>query len=397
MPQQPVILRVHFYLPQGTGRQGLGSAGHHVDYMGDVDKHELLVDSDRTTLESAAVHARYAGERSGNMMGYFGSMAADPKAAQKSILAAQGPVWRVIAAVGEADALAMGGDLTTKAGWERAAYEVVPQMVQTLGLDPGKVRWIAAAHRHQSHENNPHVHLLFWEEGPPSRWTARWTDTERRAIRRAWATALYRPERQQVGQAKAAARTEARATIVDLLSRRQRTQGFQRDLTDRLAALGRQLPGHGRLAYAYMPPAVKRDTEALIRWLWESDSGLKAVHDRYLAAAERMGLFYWHADSTKTQDALRRQAALDRIRAQAEADLIRRLAGPVLKAARDAAHPQSGGRPVRPTGLVAALTRLTNVAEREARATAAYLAETRWRRQAAERQMARHMGLTLAE
>jgi len=64
MPQQPFILRVHFYLPQGTGRQGLVSARHHVDYLGDGDKPELLVD-DRTTLESAGVHAQYAGERPG--------------------------------------------------------------------------------------------------------------------------------------------------------------------------------------------------------------------------------------------------------------------------------------------------------------------------------------------
>jgi hypothetical protein len=393
MPQQPFILRVHFYLPQGTGRRGLGSARHHVDYMGDVDKHELLMD-DRTTLESAAVHAQYAGERPGHLGGYFGSLADDPRAAQQSILAAEGPVWRVIAAVGEADAVAMGGDLTTKAGWERAAHAVVPHMVEQLGLDPAKVRWIAAAHRHQSHENNPHVHLLFWEEGTPSRKTGQWTDAERRAIRRAWVSELYRPERQRVGQAKADARAEARTTVMDLLGRRNAMQGFQRELTERLRALGRQLPGRGRLAYAYMPPAVQRDTEALIRWLWTADPGLQAAHARFIAAAEHMATFYWHQDPAKTQNDAKRQATLARIREQAEADLIRRLAGPVLRAARATVTAPTGARLA--FAQTAALIRLTHQAAREARATAVYLAAAQWRRQAAEQQIARTLGVHLA-
>jgi hypothetical protein len=394
MPQQPFILRVHFYLPEGTGRRGLGSAGHHVDYMGDAAKHELLVDDDRTTVESAAVHAQYAGERAGTM-GYMGDMAHDPQAAQASIRAAQGPVWRVIASVGEADALAMGGELTTKAGWERAAQAVMPIMIQQLGLDPAKVRWIAAAHRYQTHEHNPHIHLLFWEEGSPTRKTAQWSDADRRAIRRAWVSELYRPEREQVGQVKAAARTEARTLVMHLLAQRNGLQGFQQELTERLRALGRQLPGRGRLAYAYLPPEVKHATEELIRWLWAHDPGVKSAYERYMEAAIRMGTFYWHQSPDHTQDSAGRQAALERIRRRAEADLIRRLAGPVLRAARATVTTPPGAR-LRPTALTAALTRLTHHAEREARATAAYLAAAQWRRQAAEQQIARTLGVHLA-
>lgn len=343
MPNQPFVIRLHFYLPGGTGTHGLGSAAHHIDYMGSVEKGELLVaaalaseEHDRSTLESAAIHAKYAGERDGSM-GYFGSMADDPHAAQAHIQAAQGPVWRVIASVGESDALAMGGDLTTKEGWERAATPVVATMVQQMGLDPAKVQWIAAAHRHQKNENNPHIHLLMWEQGAPSRKTAQWTDTERRTIRRAWISELYRPERAQLGQEKSGVRTEARATIIDLVARRNDQQGFQRELTERLGTLGQQLPGHGRLAYAFMPSEVKTETEQLIRWLWTTDPGLKAQHDRYLETAERMGTFYWHKDPENTQDTPGRQAALERMRTNAERDLIQRLAGPVLKAARQQA------------------------------------------------------------
>ncbi len=342
MPAQPFIMRLHFYLPTGTGLHSLASGAHHVAYAGSKEKAELMIgrllaESNRNSLESAAIHARYAGEREGSL-GYFGSMADDPKGAQKSILAAQGPVWRVINTVGEADALAMGGDLTTKDGWERASKPVVTKMIKELGLDPAKVQWIAAAHRHQKHEHNPHIHLLIWETGEePTRKTGEWSDAERRAIRKAWISELYRPERQVLGKEKSEARTEARSALIDLVARKNEMQGFNRELTTRLATLGKMLPGRGRLAYAFMPPEIKAKTEEGIRWLWDQDPGLKTQHDRYLETAERMGTFYWHQDPEKTQNTPGRQEALDRIRQNAEHDLIQRLAAPILRAARQQA------------------------------------------------------------
>lgn len=385
MPQQPFVMRVHFYLANGVEDQSLSSGAHHVAYIGSVEKHELLVDADRNTLESAAIHSRYAGERAGSL-GYFGPAGADPQAARKGILAAQGPVWRVIASVGEADALNMGGDLTRKAGWEKAANTVVPKMVKQLGLDPAKVRWIAAAHRYQTHERNPHIHLLFWEDGVPTRKTAQWTDAERRAIRRAWITELYRPERERLGRAKTEARQAARAIMEGL------TQGRQRELRRRLEALGAMLPGKGRLAYAYMPPPVKAETEALIRWLWDTDPALKAAKGRYLAAAEALGTFYWHPHEAKSHDRPGRQAALERMRENAEADLIRRLAGPVLRAARATRPDAAPAAGARIPSLSGALARLVRQAEVEARRTQWWLAEQQWRRRQAEAAIARATG-----
>ncbi|NMP24465.1 hypothetical protein [Sulfobacillus harzensis] len=403
MPRQPFVMRLHYYLPKGEGLNGLQSGAHHIEYMGSAEKHELLLGgepaADRTTLESAAIHAKYAGEREGSM-GYFGNAADDPKAAQKSILAAQGPVWRVIASVGEQDAFAMGGSLTTKDGWERASPPVVQKMIDQLGLDPAKVQWIAAAHRHQTHENNPHIHLLVWEEGKPSRKTAKWSDAERRAIRKAWISELYKPEREQLGKEKSAARTEARSAVIDLVARRNEQQGFHRELTERLATLGQHLPGHGRLAYAYMPPEVKAATEEVIRWLWKTDHGLKAQHEKYVKSARELGMAYWHRDPDKTENSPGRQEALDRIRSNAEADLIKRLAAPVLKAARDAARgPAMGKRPPVASGqrLVGALHQIMHRAERDARMTAYWLAEAQWRAKKAEADIARNTGQEIAQ
>ncbi|MDA8205083.1 MAG: hypothetical protein M0Z36_03370 [Thermaerobacter sp.] len=403
MPHQPFVMRLHYYLPSGTKRNSLTSGAHHIEYMGSVAKDELLLSSepaqpsgDRTTLESAAIHAQYAGEREGSM-GYFGNAAHDPQAAQASIKAAQGPVWRVIASVGEQDALAMGGDLTTKDGWAKASQPVVDKMIKELGLDPAKVQWIAAAHRHQKTEHNPHIHLLFWETGEPTRETAKWTDQERRNIRKAWISELYRPERQQLGREKSEARTEARSTLIDLVARKNEMQGFNRELTTRLATLGRMLPGQGRLAYAYMPPEVKARTEEIIRWLWTTDPGLKAQHDRFLEAAEQQGTFYWHKDPEKTQNTPGRQEALARIKANAESDLIQRLAAPVLRAARDEARQASGRSTRRTNALVGALHRIMWQAAHDARATAYWLAEAQWRAKKAESDIARNTGQEIAQ
>lgn len=407
MPNQPFVMRLHYYLPGGSKLNSLQSGAHHIEYMGSVAKDELLLngdaqpepETDRTTLESAAIHAKYAGERAGSM-GYFGSMAGDPKAAQASILAAQGPVWRVIASVGEQDALSMGGDLTTKEGWDRASQPAVEKMIKELGLDPAKVAWIAAAHRHQKHENNPHIHLLIWEEGEPTRKTGEWTDQERRAIRKDWITELYKPERQQLGKEKSETRTQARSTLIDLVARKNEMQGFNGELTERLAALGHMLPGQGRLAYAYMPAEVKAKTEEVIRWLWSNDPGLKAQHDKYLETAAQQGTFYWHKDPEKTQDSPGRQAAMDRIRQNAERDLIQRLAAPVLKAARDEVHaPHSGKRPPVASGqrLVGALHRIMWKAEHDSRLTAYWLAEAQWKAKKAEADIARNSGQEIAQ
>ncbi|MCY0884980.1 MAG: hypothetical protein OWV35_03745, partial [Firmicutes bacterium] len=351
MPQQPMVLRVHFYHAAGHQRQSLISAAHHIAYMGSAAKHELLVDDDRTTLESAAIHARYVGERAGSL-GYFGTV--DAATAQAQIRAAQGPVWRVICSVGEADALAMGGALTTKTGWQAAAETAVPAMIRRLGLDPAHTAWIAAVHRYQRQERNPHIHLLFWESGAPTRRTMQWSAAELHDIRRLWAKALYAPELAQLGQAKDAARRTALTQARHLLdqtrwARRGASveQGLVAELQQRLAVLGAQLPGRGRLAWAYMPEPVKTATLEVARWLLAQDDRLRAAAQQYAEAAVAFGTVHWAApDSTDwggPEQAAKREAALAAVRERALDDLARRLAGPILRAAAQTRPPETDG------------------------------------------------------
>ena len=342
MPQEPMILRAHFYHAKGRGKHSLQSGAHHADYMADPEKDELLVD-DRTTLESAVVHAKYADEREGSM-GSFGSVSQSE--ARHQIRAAQGPVWRLIVSVGEADALAMGNGLTTKAGWETATRDVLPDLIRSMGLDPSKVQWNAAAHRRQHHgENNPHIHLLVWERGTPSRRTGALTPDAIAKVRRAFAQVLYRPELERVSAAKTQARAEAKATTQTLLrvihgGQREGIdleQGFMKAMTTRLQALGEHLPAKGRLAYGYMPAEVKTEVLALARWLTDEHDGLRRVKGQFLDAATTYAGVHWSPpDDTEwggPEQAKKRQAALTQARAKAARDLYERLAGSLLYAA----------------------------------------------------------------
>lgn len=415
MPQQPMVLRVHFYHAAGQQTQSLTSAAHHIAYMGSVEKHELLVDADRTTLESAAIHARYAGERDGSL-GYFGNV--DDGTADQHIQQVQGTVWRVILSVGEADALAMGGGLTTKAGWSAAAQKAVPTMIQRLGLDPGRVEWIAAVHRHQKHEHNPHIHLLFWESGTPTRKTMKWSARELHDVRRAWAKELYAPELAALGEAKTTSRQTAVEMVNHLLDQAQGTargssweQGFLQELSARLGQLGTQLPGHGRLAYAYMPPATKQAVQDVARWMITQDDTLQAAFHRYVAQAVQFGMVHWASPGTTDwggpDQAIKRAAAEQTTRERAERDLLQRLAAPILRAAYQTTHsgaPDAASSKPRntsyaPTAPVGALVRDLQWALKraawEGRKAAYQQAEAAWQRQAVAMQIARNMGMDI--
>ena len=415
MPRQPLILRVHFYHAGGSRTQSLASAAQHLTYMGSVDKPELLVQAEdsRTSLASAARHARYAGERAGSL-GYCGNVDADTAA--DHIPQVSGPVWRVILSVGEADALAMGGGLTTQAGWNAAAQKAVPAMVRRLGLHPGRVEWIAAAHRYQTHEHNPHLHLLFWETGTPQRLTMAWTASELHDVRRVWAAELYAPELAVLGAAKTAARQTAVETVKQLVGPLQGTargsslaQGFLQELSERLDHLGTQLPGHGRLAYAYMPADIQQAVRDLAQWLITHDDSLRAAFAHYVDQAEQFGMV--HAALPGTTDwggpdhAAARAVTAQTVRDRAARDLLERLAAPILRAASQTIPADDlGGTaspPLRRGGVLpapaGALIREWQWALKRAawagRMAAYQQAAAQWQRQQAEWRKARTMGI----
>ncbi len=339
MPHQPLIIDHHFYHAKGAGANSLRSGAHHAKYITDEKKAELLVDA-RTTLLSAAIHAQYADEREGSM-GSFGTVGTEQ--AKREIAAhTQAPVFRLIISVGEEDALSMDNGLTTKAGWEKAITTAMPAAIRAMHLDPAKVEWTAAAHRRQhGGENNPHVHLLIWERGEPSRRTGTFNEKERHAIQKSVATVLYRPELDRIGQQKTQARDSAKALTRAVFDGMELEQGFVNALTDRLATLGSHLPPKGRLAYAYLPPTTKTEVMSLAHWLSDTQPDLKTAKESFLDAAKEFASVYWSPPGSTEwggpEQATKRQAALDAAVAKADQDFHQRLTGDLLRAA-SAAH-----------------------------------------------------------
>lgn len=336
MPHQPLIIDHHFYHARGKGKNSLASGVAHADYIANKKKAELLLD-DRTTLGSAAIHAKYADEREGSL-GSFGTVST--KEAQRQIARhTQSPVYRLIIAVGEQDALSMDNGLTTRAGWEAAAWKAMPNALRAMGLDPSRVEWNAAAHRRQhGGQANPHIHLLIWERGTPSRKKGVLNETERRAIQKEWAKVLYQPELERIARQKTESRDQAKAVTRRALSGGlEMEQGMVHDLTDRLSALADHLPPKGRLAYAYLNPDTKAQVMELAHWLSEAQPDLHAAKTDFLASAKEFASVYWSPpDSTDwggPEQAAKRQAALDHAIAQADDDFHHRLTSDILHAA----------------------------------------------------------------
>ncbi len=322
---RPLVLNAHIYMPGKGGKRSLFSAGKHLNYMGNPKKEELVRDDEAMReqgLDEAAVHARYAAHRPGST-GMFGperDKPVDEKEVLQAIRSHRGPVWRIIVSVHEDDVRAMGGQLYHRAAWEDAARTVLPKMADEMGIPADALRWAAAMHRKVGPEviaagKTPtcHVHILLWSEDSEKGYLNRQGID---AARRAWAHELYAPAREALGKEKSALRQQ-----ITQQSRLLLGQGSAEDLGARLAAIAAELPGKGRLAYAYMPAPVKKKLDEAADWLL-SQPEMRAQAERYGAIAAELASHY----SYKTQ-------RHDEARENAMQDLRERLAGGVLRAA----------------------------------------------------------------
>ncbi len=310
MALRPLIVKHAFYLP---GSKGFGKGNHgaiaHLQYMGDPSRHQKT--NEELLMGSASIHAKYMTERPG-VSGYFGP---DPRTLpdiekiQKTLESHTGPIWRDFISVTERDAVAMGGDLMTREGWEKAARAQLPKMFQSMGLDPANVEWVASVHKKAGH---PHMHLLFWER-EPVRIKGQWSEKERVQIRRDWASELYRPQRERLGSEKSALRQQLLSNVKsnDLGVLPAKTQ---KEWTTRLSTLAEHLPSRGRKALKYMPPEVKAEAKATAEWLVTTIPAFKKAAVRYGDLAAEMARHY--SDNPLSHEQSRQNAMddlLDRV------------------------------------------------------------------------------------
>ncbi len=452
MALRPFVIKMAFYLPgqQGWGK-GMGGARAHLDYMGDPNRHKKA--DEELLMGSAAIHAQYMVERPG-VSGYFGPdprELPDVKGVQSTVDHHQGPVWRAFISVTEDDAKTLGGALMTREGWEQAARAQLPKTFEQMDLDPANVDWIASVHKKEGH---PHLHLLFWER-EVTRDKGKWSDKERRAIRRGWVQELYGPERDRLGQEKSTIR-QALLTTLKEKDPGWWTPRMQRDWQDRLGQLADLMPGEGRAMLKFLPPETKEAALAQARWLLETIPAFCEQMGRYSDIAAELAQHYSdnpdaHQQARQkamddltervAQVLVKEAAAVDRAR---QWDAIRelvntgdrglrrelvhlsRLSGSEREQARDALAQRLVGDGV-PTAAIhkqaraldraadwvarrdeasakraadtvgRALTQMIHLAERDAKMTAYWLAESQWRAKKAQADIARNTGQEIAQ
>lgn len=289
MALRPLYMGLHFYLSQGTTSLSHLGAVAHARYMVNPKKEELVRSAD------AGIHARYMAERPGSA-GLFGpDPEQEPDLTQMVdiIQHHEGPVWRLIVSVTEADARALAEhtseSLLHRSSWEQACRLVMPQIGAELGL--ARLDWAAAMHRKEGH---PHIHLLFWESNP-RRAVGQVSVGERRQMRRLWMRELYRPVRGPLQAEKHQVR-EALRTAVKGLGETPWEFGNaltlspidRRELANRLMTVAQHLPEHGRLALAYMPVAIKEQVRQTARWMLHTIPEFRELAVRFQDLAEEM-------------------------------------------------------------------------------------------------------------
>lgn len=334
MLQAPFIFKLTWYVGIHAGR----CASVHARY---IATREGVARAEEDTPDPT-IHARYLDERPGST-GLFGPDSTRPPAldAVQAEVSARPWHWQAVISLREEDATALG--LRAPPDWRDLARRVMPQFALHSGIAEADLRWVGAVHRKVG---QPHVHLLAWlADGAPRR-QPRLQRPELRDIRRMIARELYGPLRAQL----AAERTAQRDLLVaagrynltllrriDLEAQAESPTGgalppaFPRaDLTElghRIAALGPKLPEHGRVALAYMPPAVREEARAAADWIL-SRPALASAIDGLREATRSLTALY----TTQPE-------AADAAWARAHADVRDRIAQAVLRAAAKRTEP----------------------------------------------------------
>ena len=302
------------------------------------------------------IHTRYLDERPGST-GLFGPDVTRPPSldAVQAEVSARPWHWQAVISLREEDATSLG--LRAPPDWRDLARRVMPQFAIHAGITEDDLRWAGAVHRK---DGQPHVHLLAWlaDRAPPRQ--PRLQRPELRDIRRMIARELYGPLRAQL----AAERTAQRDLLVaagrynltllrrvDLEAQAESPTGgalppaFPRaDLTElghRIMALSAQIPDHGRLALAYMPPAVREEVRSIADWIL-SRLALASAIDGLREATQSLTALY----TTQPQ-------AADAAWARAHADVRDRIAQAALRAAAKRPARQHRGRMRDERGLAA--------------------------------------------
>ena len=322
---RPLIVKAKFLLP-GPSRHE--AARDYLRYIANPTRDDLARWEEtlrqRDVESEASIYAIHIQERRGSQ-GLFGPELSGPvkeEMLEEVFGNHGGPICTMIVSVRHDDAVAELPHLMGRAAWEDACRSVMAPMAENMGIPEKDLRWVAAMHRRPK-DGSPHVHILFWSNDPARGVRRRRGQTYHtispKALdqaKRLWTSELYGPVRERLGVAKSGIRALARETGWQVLGNSEADQ-----LGTWLAEIGDALPGHGRLAYAYMPPAVRAQVDEVTDWLLKLPD-MAAMAARYGDIAAEMATHY-------SMDPVRH----DQARQNALADLRRRLATAILRRA----------------------------------------------------------------
>ncbi len=229
-------------------------------------------------------------------------------------------IYKGIISLASEDAVNLG--YTTKEKWEEYLNFVMPNIADKLQIPLSKMQWVAAFHMEEAH---PHVHYMLWSSGKDIIKPYIHTSVQN-SIREVLSKKMFEEERNQEVMLK----TLARDTIVEMskdVTEKAIRYSMQipddqiEKLSNMIKNLLYKLPKSGRTAYQLLQPNVKKEVDAVVKYIKNEIPVIKEEYDKYIKAVANINKTY----SVVGDKALRNIE-------NAEKDMDKRIANIVIKA-----------------------------------------------------------------
>lgn len=229
-------------------------------------------------------------------------------------------IYKGIISLASEDAANLG--YTTKEKWEEYLNFVMPDIADKLQIPLSKMQWVAAFHMEEAH---PHVHYMLWSSGKDIIKPYIHTSVQN-SIREVLSKKMFEEERNQEVMLK----TLARDTIVEMskdVTEKAIRYSMQipddqiEKLSNMIKNLLYKLPKSGRTAYQLLQPNVKKEVDAVVKYIKNEIPVIKEEYDKYIKAVANINKTY----SVVGDKALRNIE-------NAEKDMDKRIANIVIKA-----------------------------------------------------------------
>lgn len=207
--------------------------------------------------------------------------------------------------------------LTDQKAWQRYIENHILTIAQKNGIAPSALQWACALHKEKGH---PHIHVVFWDTS--SRVKNPFTPPAiPNAIRRQMIKDTFPDKIRAYGEEKNLAAAEIRRLGDELVDdfesyiRQLEAKKYKRlraeydaedeisdtfdfkdtvleETADRVFKIKSALPEHGRITYQLLPPAVKKQVDALVRFLLKNVPALQKQKEDYVQSKMKMVLLY---------------------------------------------------------------------------------------------------------